>query len=85
MKTQRLLSTSQAAHLLGVSRIAVFKQIKQGKIRAARVGRKYVIRAEDLPVVTGTALTDREKHRMDAAVDRAVREYGETLRLLGQE
>lgn len=85
MDTQRLLSTAQAAHLLGVSRVAVFKQIKQGKIRATRVGRKYVIRAEDLPVIVGGDLTIREKRRIDAAIDRAVREYGETLRLLGRE
>lgn len=85
MATSRFLSTTQAARLLGVSRIAVFKKVKQGKIRATRIGRNYMIRAEDLPGFSNAALTSRAKRLLDTAVDRAVKEYGETLRLLGQE
>lgn len=85
MDNQRLLSTMQAARLLGVSRITVFKRIQQGHIRATRVGRNYKICAKDLPTSSRTALTKKERHRLDAVVDRAVKEYGETLRLLGQE
>ncbi|MBI4449987.1 excisionase family DNA-binding protein [Candidatus Uhrbacteria bacterium] len=85
MSERRTYSTTEVARLLGVSRIAVFKKVKQGKIRAERVGRKYVIHAEDLPAVLGVVLTNREKRRLDDAVDRTVKEYGETLRLLGRE
>lgn len=33
----------EAAEILGISRVAVFKRIKAGKIQARRVGRHYVI------------------------------------------
>ncbi len=36
-------SVMEAAELLGVSRVAIFKQIKNGKIPAQRIGRHYVI------------------------------------------
>ena len=48
MKTDRFLSTSELADILGISRIAVFKKIKSGQIKAQKVGRNYVIDRKDL-------------------------------------
>lgn len=44
----QLLSTAQVAKILGISRIAVFKNIQSGKIKAQKVGRNYIIKREDL-------------------------------------
>lgn len=41
-------STSELAKYLGVSRIAVFKKIQKGEIRAEKVGRNYVIPKEEV-------------------------------------
>lgn len=41
------LSTAELANLLGVSRIAVFKKIKLGKIKAFKIGRNFVIPIEE--------------------------------------
>jgi excisionase family DNA binding protein len=79
------LSTSEAAKLLGISRIAVFKKIKSGAIKAKKVGRNFVIAKEELPDILGETLTPRKKQLIEAAVKKTVEEYGETLRLLGQE
>jgi excisionase family DNA binding protein len=43
-----LLTTSEAAKRLGVSLRAVQKMIEHGRLTAKKVGRDYLIRAEDL-------------------------------------
>ncbi len=46
----KLYSTPEVAKILGISRIAVFKKIKTGKLVAMRVGKGYVITKENLMV-----------------------------------
>ena len=82
---KKLLSTAEAARLLGISRVAVFKKIKKGEINATRVGRNFVIEKDELPNVLGTLLTERTRHEIDASVEKTVKEYGEALKLLGRE
>src|SRR3989344_7363602 len=41
-------TTAELAELLGVSRIAVFKRIKSGSIKATKVGRNFVIFKKDV-------------------------------------
>ncbi|OGF62039.1 hypothetical protein A2926_01605 [Candidatus Giovannonibacteria bacterium RIFCSPLOWO2_01_FULL_44_40] len=82
---KELFSTSEVAKMLGISRVAVFKKIKSGEIKAVRVGRNFVVRKKDLPAILGNALDEDKKREIASAVKRVVREYGETLKLLGQE
>lgn len=79
------LSTSELAHLLGVSRIAVFKKIKSGKIKAFKIGRNYIIPMEEFWTVIGTFISPEKKKEMDEVVKKAVKEYGYALRKLGDE
>ncbi|PIV17885.1 MAG: hypothetical protein COZ15_00980 [Elusimicrobia bacterium CG_4_10_14_3_um_filter_49_12_50_7] len=81
MSNKKLLSTTQAAALLGISRVAVFNKIKKGEIKAVKAGRNYAIETDD---VTGGDLTDEEKKNIAAAVDKTVAEYGEVLSKLGR-
>lgn len=79
-------STTEAAELLGISRIAVFKWIKAGKIEAKKVGRNFVIpRSAIEQYFTHGALTEKEKEQISVAVSRAVKEYAEAFKLLGKE
>ena len=82
---RRYLTTTELAKMLGISRIAVFKRIQSGKLRAERVGRAYRIRQTDFPALLGATITPARRRVLDAAVHRVVREYGETLKLLGKE
>jgi len=82
---KNLLSTVDAANILGISRQAVFKKIKSGEIKAKKVGRNFIIAKEDLPYVLDTQLTEDRKREIEKAVKKAVSEYGEALRLLGKE
>jgi len=82
---KKYLSTIDIARLLGISRVAVFKKIKAGEIKAEKAGRNYVITRESLPEILGNVLSPVQKRTIEVAVGRTVREYGETLRLLGKE
>jgi excisionase family DNA binding protein len=43
------LSTSEAARLLGIHEISVCRAIREGRLKAARLGRRaYMIQREDL-------------------------------------
>lgn len=76
-----LLSTTQVAEILAISRFAVFQRIKRGALLARKIGRNYVIRYGDL---IGN-LNERDKRIIEQAVKQAIEEYGETFKLLGKE
>jgi excisionase family DNA binding protein len=78
------ITTAQLAKALGISRIAVFKRIKNGEIKATKKGRNYVIHTSDIPSF-GDILSDRDKKVIDKAINKTLHEYGETLRLLAKE
>jgi excisionase family DNA binding protein len=84
MKNKKFLSTTELAKILNISRIAVYKRIKSGKIKAIRVGRNFVIAKKDLGGVLEGELTDKGKLEIEKAVKKTVKEYGETLKLLGK-
>ncbi len=44
----RLLTASEVADLLRVSRMTVYRLIKEGQIKALRVGRSYRLREDDV-------------------------------------
>ena len=85
MENKDLITTAELAKILGISRIAVFKRIKRGQIKAIRVGRNFVIPRDSLPEVLGQVLSKKNKREIETAVKKTVREYGQTLRLLGNE
>lgn len=85
MENKQFYSSVELAKLLGISRIAVFKQIKSGKIKARKVGRNYVIEREDIEGLLAKSLSETTRGEIDQAIKKTVREYKETLRLLGNE
>jgi excisionase family DNA binding protein len=81
----QFISTAELAKLLHVSRVAVFKKIQTGKVKAFKIGRNYVIPAEEVMSAIGTFISLEKKSEIDKVVKRAVKKYGEALRLLGEE
>lgn len=45
MKKKEFYSIPELAKLIGISRIAVFKKVKKGQIKASKIGKNYVIPA----------------------------------------
>ncbi|KKS89512.1 MAG: binding domain protein, excisionase family protein [Parcubacteria group bacterium GW2011_GWF2_43_11] len=85
VKNSQFVSTAELAKLLGISRIAVFKKIKNGEIKATKVGRAFIIDKKDIPEIAGNALSEENKRGIEESVVKTIKEYGETLRLLGEE
>lgn len=85
MIRKQFLSTIEVAKLLGISRIAVFKNIKSGKIKAKKIGRNFMIDKKNLPDILGDILTEYKKREIEKVVKKTISEYGETLKLLGKE
>ncbi len=79
------LTTSELAKILGISRIAVFKKIKSGKIKAVKNGRNFIIYKKDLAETLSFGLTENKKREINKAVEKTIEEYSETLKLLGKE
>jgi len=84
MRNKRFLTTGELAKILGLSRVAIYKKIKKGQIKAERVGRNFMIERKNLGSILGGKLTEKEKTEIEKAVRKTVKEYGETLRLLGE-
>ncbi|HOP61031.1 MAG TPA: helix-turn-helix domain-containing protein [Candidatus Saccharicenans sp.] len=85
MERNEFLTIPQLARLLGLSRIAVYNRVKSGEIKAIRIGRTYAINTEDIADILGKTLTKKGREEIDRAIKKTVDEYGEVLRLLGQE
>lgn len=83
MKKPEYITIGQLSNILGISRIAVYKKVKKGQIKAERIGRIYAIPREYVDGLLGTALREEDKAEINKAVRKTVREYGEVLRLLG--
>lgn len=85
MKKGEYLTVPQLAGLLGISRIAVYRKVKKGQIKAVRIGRNFAIPQKQIAAILGGTLREEDKREIEEAVKKTVREYGETLRLLGSE
>lgn len=89
MKNDAYISIAEMAKMLGISRIAVYKQVKKGKIKAIKIGRSFAIPKSALNKkvgnIKGKPLSDSEKRMIEKAVKKTVEEYGEVLKKLGKE
>ena len=85
MDSSEYVSIPEMARILGLSRIAVYRRVKKGRIKAKKIGRNYAIPRRDADAVLGKALAEEDKRQIDAAVKKTVKEYGRTLKLLGAE
>ena len=85
IKNKKFLSTIEVAKILGISRVAVFNKIKGGQIKAIKVGRAFAVSLDDLPLLTNRVLNERTKKDIKAAVDKTIKEYGQTLELFGRD
>lgn len=81
----KYLTTAELAKLLGISRIAVFKKIKSGKIKAKKIGRNFFVDKKELGGILDEPLTEKKKMEISETVRKTIKEYGETLKLLGKE
>ena len=85
MENKELISIPQAAKLLGISRQGMYKKVKNGQIQAIRIGKNYAISLKSLGINIHKKLNNSEKKQINRFVRRVVSQYGETLKMLGDE
>ena len=85
MKKDRYITLPQLAQLLGISRIAVYKKVKKGQIKAVRIGKSFAVSQKQIANILEKSLLEKDKKEIDAAVKKTVKEYGKVLKLLGSE
>jgi len=85
MSGKEYITVPELARLLGVSRVSVYNSVKKGRIPATMIGRTYVITDKTVREILGKEVSVKGKKRIDAAVHKTVREYGEVLKKLGRE
>ncbi len=85
MEKNEFMTIPQLARLLGLSRITVYNKVKSEEIKAVRIGRNYAINTKDIADILGKTLTKKSKEEINQAIKKTIDEYGEVLRLLGQE
>ncbi|MFA6142946.1 MAG: helix-turn-helix domain-containing protein [Candidatus Omnitrophota bacterium] len=89
MENPKYISIAELAKILGISRIAVYKKVKKGDIKAIKIGRSYAVPANAIDKknrnINGKPLKDEEKRVIEKAVRKTVQEYGDVLKRLGKE
>jgi excisionase family DNA binding protein len=85
MKKSGFITIPQLAKILGISRIAAYRKVKKGQIKAVRIGRNFAIPQKQIAAILGKTLRSEDKKQIDEAVKKTVKEYGQTLKLLGSE
>ena len=83
--TKGFYSSTEAARILNISRVAVFRQIKLGKIKAVKIGRNFIISHDAVLEALGKKIGNTKKEEIERAVDRAIKDYGKTFKLLAKE
>ena len=84
MAATKFLTIPQLAARLGLSRVAVYKKVKQGQIKAEKVGRVYAISAGEANSVISGKATAADRKFLRKTVRKAVRQYGPVLEWLSK-
>jgi excisionase family DNA binding protein len=82
---KKTLTIPQLAEILGISRIALYKKVKSGKVPAKKIGRDYIITDRTVNEILGKSLSESKKRQIDQTVRKIVRQYGPLLEKLGAE
>ncbi len=78
-------TVKEFADLTSVSRVTIFKKIKSGQIKAEKIGRNFIIYKKDLSGMFDNSLTQEDKDDIKSGVQKALKDYGDTIRMLGKE
>lgn len=81
--SKNLLSPTEVARMLGISRTHVWRKIQSGEIKAEKVGNRYIVPAEQFKEILHSEPVS--ENEISSAVQRVVKEYGTTLKKLGAE
>ncbi len=79
------ITIPQLAKMLNLSRGTVFKWVKAGKIKATKMGGTWIIDDPEILKILEGKLTTGQHKDIEAAVKKAVKQYGELFKRLSKE
>lgn len=79
------ITIPQLAKMLGLSRTTVYRRVKNGEIPAQKIGHTYVISDDEIAKILNKKLISKDKRKIEKLVEKVIKEYGETLKLLGEQ
>lgn len=82
---RQYITIPELAKIMGLSRVAVFKKVKRGEIRAIRIGRNYAIKTSGLDQIMRKVMEPGDKENIRRAVQKVVAEYGDVLKMLKKD
>ena len=82
---KKYYSTIEVGKILHVSRVAVLRRIKNGKLKAERVGKNFIVSNEAIMEALGKSIGKEKRENIEHAVNKAVEQYKKTFKLLGKE
>lgn len=85
MKLEKSITVPELARILGVSRVTVYRWVRSGQIPATKIGKTYVITDQVVTEILGKKASQKGKAKIEEAVDKTVKEYGEVLAKLSKE
>lgn len=80
----RFITVPELAKIMGLSRSQAFRKVKAGLIPSQRVGRIYLIDKKFVASLPKKISKDSEEEIIKA-VKRVIKEYGEVIKMLGDE
>jgi len=83
--TEKHYSTMEVANILKVSRKTVFQWARDGKLKATKIGKNYVVPQTANLEKLGKVLGDDKKADIDNVVNRALKDYEAAFKKLGKE
>jgi len=85
---REFITISELAKILGISRIAVYKKVKKGHIKAMQIGRGFAISTDyiraNIAGIKTTLLEEEELLAVDRIITEAMQEYGSVFKGLGK-
>lgn len=78
-----ILSVTELAKLLAISRTHVLRKIKAGEIKASKVGNSYIVYKKDIPGIY-REITNRDKKEIQEAVEKTFSDYEDVIKKLGK-
>lgn len=82
---KKYYSTIETANILRVSRKTVFQWARDGKIKAMKVGKNYIIPHSAILEKLGKTLGVEKKAAIENAINKAIKHYEKAFKLLGKE
>ena len=79
------LTIPELADKMGLTRIAIWRRVKNGQIPAVKIGRQYIISEQDASILLGETLTKDQEIWLDSTVSQVINEYGSVLKQLSHE